>query len=113
MWSQVLGAVGRPFLWVWGHIHAGVAHEPRPFPFPVFARCVGHGGVPHSPFTAAEAATYAWAETRLADDRDEAKRALNGFYTLEIDGATLTERFIDERGDETYSSVVFRGPPTR
>lgn len=101
LWSQVAGAVNRPLLWVWGHLHAGIAHRPRQH---VSGRCVGHGGIPYAPFTAHEQQPYLWAEGGSADDAREPGRALNGFYQLELDGPKLTERFIDEFGRQRWSA---------
>jgi hypothetical protein len=101
LWSQVISAVNRPMLWVWGHLHAGIAHRPQQH---VSGRCVGHGGIPYTPFTTDEQRPYLWAEGGAADDALEPGRALNGFYLLELDGPQLTERFIDEHGQPRWSA---------
>jgi Calcineurin-like phosphoesterase len=104
LWSQLTAQIDRPLLWIWGHIHAGVAHKTRAN---VLGRCVGHGGIPYEPFSSAEVASYLWAETSLADDAREPCRALNGHYLLDLDGPDLTETFVDERGRARWSSRPF------
>jgi hypothetical protein len=101
LWSQVVSTVNRPMLWIWGHLHAGIAHWPQQ---QVSGRCVGHGGIPYTPFTADEQGSYLWAEGGSANDALEPGRALNGFYLLELDGPQLTERFIDELGRQRWSA---------
>lgn len=101
LWSQVVSVVNRPMLWVWGHLHAAMAHRPRQG---ISGRCVGHGGIPYSPFTPDERRPYLWAEDELAHDAREPGRALNGFYLLDLDGTKLTEQFIDERGEQRWSA---------
>jgi hypothetical protein len=68
-------------------------------------RCLGHGGIPYTPFTADEQRPYLWAEGGSANDTLEPGRALNGFHLLELDGPQLTERFIDEVGRQRWSSA--------
>lgn len=101
--ETVRTAVGRPFHWIWGHLHAGLVHELRDG---VAGRCVGHGGIPYVPFDPATIGKrqLLWAESEYADDPREHSRALNGYYLLELSGQKLKETFLDERRNERWSS---------
>lgn len=101
LWGQLRREIPGAFTWIWGHLHSGVAHAEVD---QVSGRCVGHGGVPYSPFSSDERTTYAWAETERANDAREPNRALNGYYVLELDGANLREAFHDERGRVRWAS---------
>jgi hypothetical protein len=103
LFGEMRDLVQRPFTWIWGHVHAPIVYHDRPDG--VRARCVGHGGVPYLPFSTGEAATYGWAETRLAGDVREPERALNGFYVLDLDdGPGFTETLYDERGSACWTA---------
>ena len=107
LWDQVMHALdGGPDYWYWGHVHAGIAYKPvsTDVARSVRARCVGHGGVPYAPFKLAQeyaggGITVEWAETLLAGDANEPRRALNGFILLTFDGLALHEEFRDEKGN--------------
>jgi hypothetical protein len=68
----------------------------------VFARCIGHGGIPYAPFKEPFRPGIDWAETTLAGDPRETRRALNGFAVLRLNGATLTEELWDEQGNRRW-----------
>lgn len=99
---EVLGTVGGAgeVHWYWGHIHAGIVHEPVTVgDVTLHGRCTGHGGVPWAPFTSEERERYVWAETRRAThDASEPRRALNGFVVLDVTSTGFTETFYDELG---------------
>ena len=101
LWNQLRPTIPGPFTWIWGHLHAGVVHRDVDG---VSGRCVGHGGVPYSPFTAEEEGRHQWAERQLANDAREPNRALNGYYILELEGGELCEAFCDERGRPRWAT---------
>jgi hypothetical protein len=107
LWDQVIQALdGGPDYWYWGHVHAGIGYKPVVINGgrSVRTRCVGHGGVPYAPYSAASSygsgsMGVVFTETGLAGDPNEPRRALNGFMFLTFDGSTLHEEFRDENGD--------------
>ncbi len=107
LWSQVVEALdGGPDFWYWGHVHAGVAFHPmQPGAVQLYARCVGHGGVPYLPFDEEMRRQVAWGESERAEDRDEERRALNGYVWLTLNDSSLHETFYDERGRERWSML--------
>jgi predicted phosphodiesterase len=109
LWNQVCNALGRQGLcfWYWGHIHGAAIYHDQRKTFPtgdllVKARCVGHGGVPYGAIDDKQAG-LAWAENKLFQgDPAFPNRALNGFVTLELAGANLTEKFWAETDEQRY-----------
>src|SRR5439155_13445506 len=98
LWEEIM-AVAAPDLWYWGHEHTAAVHQPVAVSgVQVRARCCGHGGIPYAPMTISPA--LVWAESAVAHDEEEPRRALNGFVVLDFDGPKLTERFIAEYGNE-------------
>lgn len=101
LWTEVMGgfaAGAGPFLWYWGHAHAGVVYKPFG-PANVPARCCGHGALPWGQASAVAASpSVAWHENRLADDPDIPQRVFNGFAVLSLNGPNIQETFYDENG---------------
>ncbi|APR80037.1 Hypothetical protein A7982_05384 [Minicystis rosea] len=99
LWEQVTNAVGPGDLsWYWGHIHGAAVFKPKRLHngVTIHGRCVGHGGIPYTPFD--RVAAMEWTEPDKADDPDEGRRALNGFVSLRFAGDQLEETFYDEKG---------------
>lgn len=91
--------------WYWGHLHNAVVYNDKVMA-DYLGRCIGHGGIPYgvaSDITGSPNVT--WAETKQAGDPDQnyAKRLLNGFLLLELNGSRLTESFIAEDGSTRWS----------
>ncbi|HEX9793561.1 MAG TPA: metallophosphoesterase [Planctomycetota bacterium] len=93
LWHQVRDVVRHgDFHWYWGHIHAAAAYQPVGG---VLARCNGHGGVPWGRATdLADSPRAEWYESQ----EWQAPKVHNGFVTLSLDGAEITETFRDEQG---------------
>ena len=100
--------------WYWGHEHDCVIYDPHPL-FGLLGRCLGNGGIPafrrenvRSAPAKEECAGIAWRSLGstgaspacvVLDGPNpyitgkEDKFVPHGYVTLELDGATLTERF--------------------
>jgi len=112
LYNELLSYVGtnRDFFWYWGHVHGGIAYRPVRLSGAsrVFARCVGHGGVPYAPYPVLTSLGNAeisvdWAERELAGTGDP-NRALNGYMLLTLDGPNIREEFYDEKGRQRWHS---------
>jgi len=98
--------------WYWGHVHAAIAYRRLFFDnnSSMSARCVGHGAIPFEPFPRDLAALgdrevrLEWAETDLARNGGDERRAPNGFLLLTLKGAELREEFYDELGRQRWSN---------
>jgi Calcineurin-like phosphoesterase len=91
-------ASGRVKAWYWGHEHRCMLFKPHQGV--EFGRCVGHGGVPvymsHRPDDPCpEPGLYEYREY-IAAERE--RWALFGFAVLDLDGPTISVRYIDEFG---------------
>jgi hypothetical protein len=114
LYGQVTGAMSavHDWWWYWGHVHAGIAYERIFFAgdAAMTARCVGHGAIPYLPWMrdleklGDGTVRVAWAETDLARNGGDARRAPNGFLMLTLSGAELREQFYDELGRVRWSN---------
>jgi hypothetical protein len=136
LWSQPrFGAILRSkriFAWYWGHEHRCTIFEGRDQNFGLYARCVGHGGMPQSraktrdlPRAAEQA--YERAEWRRSAAQtkegntlpscvvlegrneyvpgEEDKFSPHGYAVLTFDGPTLTEQVLDPAGRVLYENT--------
>jgi hypothetical protein len=98
--------------WYWGHVHTALAYRRLFFDnnSSMSARCVGHGAIPYEPFPREFSALgdrevrLEWAETDLARNGGDERRAPNGFLLLTLKGAELHEEFYDELGRQRWSN---------
>jgi len=97
MWFQVQTAVaGAQTWWYWGHVHAGAVYQTQQGIRP---RCSGHGGIPWGEASALAASDQVlWFETENAQDPDISVRVMAGYTMLTLNGAAITEEFVDENG---------------
>jgi hypothetical protein len=96
--------------WFWGHEHRCVAYEP--FERIQYGRCAGHSGVP----------VYMWGQKQATDAsqpkvryeyRDILSKLLGlekfsvfGLVVLELDGASIEAKYINEHGAEHYTETI-------
>lgn len=94
-----------PAYWFYGHEHVGAAYAPLE-KSGIRCRCIGHGALPwgrSSGLASAKAAAQVeWYEDRFANDPNDPLRVYNGFATLQLEGANLTETFYDELGQVAW-----------
>ncbi len=98
--------------WYWGHVHTAIAYWRLYFDnnSSMSARCVGHGAIPYEPFPhdlgwlGDGEVRVQWAETDLARNGGDDRRAPNGFLMLTLKGAELREEFYDELGRQRWSN---------
>ncbi|MEO5643389.1 MAG: metallophosphoesterase [Bacteroidia bacterium] len=91
--------------WYYGHEHnAAVYGQYSAMYYP--ARCIGHAAIPYgvaSDLTDALGTTVVWAESQSANDSDYPERILNGYLTMNLNGAAMTESLYSENGDLRWS----------
>jgi len=106
LWNQVMSALGvAPAYWYWGHVHAGVVY-PRQSNG-TLCRCTGHAALPWGLASGlVNNPEVEWFETRNAGDASDPVRVLNGFTTVELHGADLTEVFYDENGGKAWTPAT-------
>lgn len=98
--------------WYWGHVHTAIAYRRLFFDnnSSLSARCVGHGAIPFEQFPrdfgplGDGEVRVEWAETDLARNGGDSRRAPNGFLLLTLKGAELREEFYDELGRQRWSN---------
>lgn len=105
IWFQVQAAVaGTPTWWYWGHVHAGAVYTTQQNIRP---RCSGHGGIPWGESSSlANSSQVVWYESDSAQDPDISVRVVCGFTMITLNGASITETFIDENNKAKWSLVT-------
>ncbi|MGH7460956.1 MAG: metallophosphoesterase family protein [Longimicrobiales bacterium] len=94
--------LGRVHLWFWGHEHrlAGYARHGLNGAPKVYARCIGHGGMPielgKTPSKSAKNALV-FTDERFALDVDNVRCGFCGFALLRFRGPNLAIEYRDER----------------
>lgn len=110
LWTQVGNALstlpnGTPVLWYWGHVHVGAVYVPRPCnKVLVYPRCSGHGCIPWGVATDLQSANVIWGEKEVLGPSSN-YFVTNGFTTLALKGASLTETFYDQLGNSQWSAT--------
>jgi len=112
--SRVTGEMSHVPDWWWyfGHVHAPIVYDRIFFTkdSSLSARCVGHGAVPYEPFPheldrlGDREVKVTWAETDLARNGGDSRRAPNGFALLTLRGAEIKEELYDELGRKRWSN---------
>lgn len=104
LWTQVrlLCDSTGPARWYWGHAHEPIVFAPQS---DVRCRCIGHGGIPYLPAAHQSSPVVEWAEDMWAGDRDEPRRACNGYLRLDLHGPAITETLVTEQGAEVWTAA--------
>jgi hypothetical protein len=86
LYNELKGYVNndRDCFWYWGHVHGGLVYKPIPLGTNtnLYARCVGHGGVPYAPYPelstlGQDGIAVQWAEQENASTGDSRRPPLN------------------------------------
>jgi Calcineurin-like phosphoesterase len=89
--------------WFWGHEHRCLAYRDRERVR--FASCVGHGGIPEylvkQPPVSPQGLVY---EYRLVHGEGWQPWITFGFVVLDVDGPRIHARYVDEDGNEHWST---------
>ncbi len=97
----------KPAFWYYGHEHnAAVYNENSAMYYP--ARCIGHAAIPYgvaSDLTNALGTTVSWAESQSANDAAYPQRILNGYLSMKLNGAAMTETLYSENGDVRWTQT--------
>ena len=121
LWGQIASRfAGFELWWYWGHMHAGIVYSDRDTRGQtqsnssgggvVHARCAGHGAVPAGePDSLVANPGAVWHENRKVADLLYQGRVYNGFVSLTLNGADLTEELVDEDGATVYARTFIAG----
>lgn len=101
----------RTTAWLWGHEHRGAAYKPHDFTFAdgskgrlPFGACLGHGGVPARPTKKAGPNTLHVLTETIRHGIE--KFGMFGFAIVDLDGASATITFMDEKGRAAFSHKI-------
>jgi len=113
LWQQVTqvlqripAAASKKVLWYYGHEHAGAVYKPQQAgAVTVYPRCNGHGCIPWGLATILAKSTHLlWFEKKIVGPGSN-YFVTNGYATLALNGASLTEAFFDQNGKQSWSGT--------
>jgi hypothetical protein len=110
LWQQVTQAVkkipagaAKNVLWYYGHIHVGAVYTPQKVGgVTIYPRCCGHSCIPWGIATDLQAPNVVWFEQQVLKPGPN-YFVTNGYATLALKGAALTEAFCNQTGKESWS----------
>ena len=130
--AEILNS-NRIFAWYWGHEHRCSIFEGKDPRFGIFARCIGHGGMPESrdatrDLPSAEESKYQDADWRRSPSQaklgnvlpgcivlegsnpdilgEEDKFTPHGYAIITVEGPTLKEQVLTSTGKVIYSNYL-------
>jgi hypothetical protein len=112
LWWEVANELddlsGKSVCWYWGHWHVGAVYKPREVNgVTIHSRCCGHGCIPWGVATALRTSGVVWFEQKVLGPQKD-HFVTNGYATLGLSGASMTETFHDQSGNPSWSD---RWPP--
>ena len=111
LWQQVTQVVkqlpagsGKNVYWYWGHEHVGAVYQPQRVNGTTFLpRCCGHGCIPWGFATdLSQSGHVLWFEKQNLGPGAN-YFVTNGYATLTLSGASLTESFWNQDGKQSWS----------
>lgn len=102
--KQLPAAASQDVLWYWGHVHAGAVYKPQIVNgITISPRCCGHGCIPWGVASElAQSAHVIWFEKEVLKPGGTNYFVTNGYATLTLNGASLTEAFFDQNGNRSW-----------
>ena len=110
LWQQVTQALtqlpagaGTNVVWYWGHQHAAAVYAPQTVGgTTIQPRCCGHGCIPWGVASVLQqSANVQWFEQQVLGPGDT-YFVTNGYATLTLKGAALTESFCNQNGQQSW-----------
>ncbi|MGJ5205984.1 hypothetical protein [Bradyrhizobium sp. HKCCYLR20261] len=103
--QQLPAAASQSVLWYWGHVHAGAVYRPQSINgITIYPRCCGHGCIPWGVASdLSQSNNVLWFESQVVGP-GESYFVTNGYATLKLNGASLTESFWNQKGELSWST---------
>jgi hypothetical protein len=110
LWQQVTEVLmklphtaSKDVLWYWGHQHVGAVYKTQTVNgINIQPRCCGHGCMPWGIATDLNSSDVLWSESQVLGPGPN-YFVTNGYATLTLNGASLTETFWDQNGKKSWS----------
>jgi hypothetical protein len=110
LWQQVTAVLqklpagaSKEVLWYWGHEHAGAVYKTQTLngAVTIQPRCCGHGCIPWGIATDLNSPNVLWSEKEVLGPGTN-YFVTNGYATLTLNGASLTEAFWNQNGKKSW-----------
>jgi hypothetical protein len=107
LWKEVVDQLsalaGKSVCWYWGHVHVAAMYQPRVVNgITIYPRCCGHSCIPWGLATGLQKKSVLWFEKEVLGP-GENYFVTNGYATLALSGASMTETFYDQSGKSQRS----------
>ena len=100
--KQLPAAASKDVFWYWGHEHAGAVYKRQTVNgVTIHPRCCGHGCIPWGIATDLNAPNVLWFEQEVLGP-GENYFVTNGYATLTLNGASLSEAFFNQDGKKSW-----------
>ncbi|MGH1365630.1 MAG: metallophosphoesterase family protein [Calditrichia bacterium] len=109
LWNQIVAQLtplnGQSVIWYCGHEHVGAVYQPQTAgQVTILPRCCGHGCIPWGiPSNLQGKSQVLWFEDEVLGPGSN-YFVTNGFATLSLNGASITETFYNQSGDAHWTS---------
>jgi hypothetical protein len=113
LWQQVTQAVkqippgaSQRVVWYFGHVHVGAVYTPQSVGgVTIYPRCCGHSCIPWGVATELHAPNVVWFEQQVLGPGSN-YFVTNGYATLALKGASLTEAFLNQHGKQSWTGHI-------
>lgn len=109
LWKEVANQLsafsGKSVCWYWGHVHVGAIYKPQIINgITIYPRCCGHSCIPWGIAKDLSSPNVQWFEKEVLGPGDN-YLVTNGYATLALSGASMTETFYDQSGKSRSSGT--------
>jgi hypothetical protein len=102
--QQIPAAASKKVLWYYGHVHVGAVYTPQTVgAVTIYPRVCGHSCIPWGIATDLQAPNVVWFEQEVLQPGPN-YFVTNGYATLAVNGASLTEAFCNQNGKQSWSA---------
>jgi hypothetical protein len=110
LWQEVINQLsalaGKSVCWYWGHVHVAAVYQPCLINgITIYPRCCGHGCIPWGVATALKKKSVLWFEREVLGPGKN-YFVTNGYATLTLKGASMTETFYDQSGKSQWPNAT-------
>jgi hypothetical protein len=107
LWKEVADQLsafsGKSVCWYWGHVHVGAIYKPQVINgITIYPRCCGHSCIPWGIAKDLSSPQVQWSEQEVLGPGHN-YFVTNGYATLALSGASMTETFYDQSGKSQSS----------
>jgi hypothetical protein len=104
--KQIPATASKNVVWYYGHVHVGAVYKPQTVGgVTIYPRCCGHSCIPWGIATELQTPNVLWFEQQVLGPGSD-YFVTNGYATLALDGASLTEAFRNQTGKPSWTGHI-------